>query len=72
MSRADAAREKYQDTSPAYNMAGSLQRHNKELLLDILCEMMDLNDSLKAQTAVKNEPPNPPVVTPRQKVTVNS
>lgn len=65
MSRVDDLRERFKDDSPAYSMQGTIQRHQKELLLEILCELAEMNDRAKEEAATKKESQVPP----RQKVT---
>lgn len=70
MSRIENLREQYTDNSPAYNLQGSALRHQKELTLESLCELIQLNekfDKLIELLTPKEEPKEEPKVV-RQKV----
>jgi hypothetical protein len=53
MSREESIRERFNDNSPAYNLQGSVQRHQKELLLEILIELAKLNDREEEKASAK-------------------
>ncbi len=75
MSRVENLREQYTDNSPAYNMQGSAARHQKELALESVIELISINEKLDKlielltpkEEAKKEEAKAIPV---RQKVTV--
>lgn len=77
MSRVNELREKYTESGPTYNLQGSAMRHQKELLLEIACEIVSQNEKLDKlielltpkEDILRKEADIKVAATPRQKVT---